>query len=260
MPELPEVEIFKRYFDSTSLGKQIAAIDVKDDRILKIEKNKFIRALTGEYFRTTNRHGKYLFAECDSKVLIIHFGMTGDLEYFVNDSKEPDYSKVLFKFTNNYILSYISTRMFGKLDITKSIQDYIHQKKLGPDALTMNYEEFIKSLNRRTTNAKTALMNQSIVCGIGNIYSDEILFKSKINPMTKINLLEESQLKALFLKIKEVLEYGIKKEGDLSTYSDKFIISHRNEADKCPVCSTSIKRYEILGRHGFYCPKCQKQE
>ena len=150
--------------------------------------------------------------------------------------------------------------MFGKLDLTKNFQDYVQQKRLGPDALTMTFDEFNKTLKRRTTNAKTALMNQSIVCGIGNIYSDEILFKSKINPMTKINLLEESQLKSLFFNIKDVLKYGIKKKGILSTYENNFIISHRNEEDKCPICSTSIKRYEILGRHGFYCPTCQRQE
>ena len=258
MPELPEVEIFKRYFDSTSIGKQIQTIEVKDIRILELDKKIFIDFLKNKKFQSTRRHGKYLFVNCGTLFLIMHFGMSGDLEHYSQTEPEPPYSKVLFKFTDKTILAYISIRMFGKLDITQNINDYIKLKKLGPDALNMNYEDFLTSLQRRTTNMKSALMNQSIVCGIGNIYSDEILFKSKINPMTKINSLDEKQVKELFSNIKTVLNYGIKKKGILSTYSDKFLIPHRSEGDDCPSCKTSIKRYELLGRHGFYCPKCQK--
>lgn len=259
MPELPEVETYRQYFESTSLGKQIIKVKVKDHRVLRIELSKFIESLQGNTFNSVVRHGKYLFIKCNSIYLVMHFGMTGDLEYYQVGEEEPLYTKVLFEFTNHHILSYISTRMFGKLELTDNVKDYIQKKKLGPDALTMTYQDFIKSLNRRTTNAKAALMNQSIVCGIGNIYSDEILFRTKINPMTKINLLEDGQLKKLFSNIKEVLNYGIEKKGILSSYSTKFLIPHRNQEDNCPICSSEIKRYELLGRHGFYCPSCQKE-
>jgi formamidopyrimidine-DNA glycosylase len=260
MPELPEVETFKQYFESTSLNKQIKNIKIKDIRILSIEESVFINAIRGKKFNSVIRHGKFLFVECNSVFLVMHFGMTGDLEYYKKGEEEPKYSKVLFEFTNNHILSYISTRMFGKLDITDDYKKYINKNRLGPDALAMSYDEFLMSLKRRTTNAKTALMNQSIICGIGNIYSDEILFRTRINPLTKINLLEEHQLKELFTNIKETLEYGIRKKGDLATYSSKLIIPHRSEEENCPVCQTPIKRYEILGRHGFFCPTCQKED
>jgi formamidopyrimidine-DNA glycosylase len=257
MPELPEVETYKQYFESTSLNKRIKNIEVRDDRILKLEKVVFIKALQENKFYSVLRHGKYLFIRSNSIFLVMHFGMTGDLEYYHRSEEEPAYAKVLFEFTNNYILSYISTRMFGKLNITNDINDFIGKKRLGPDALSMNYDEFIESLKRRTTNAKTALMNQSVISGIGNIYSDEILFRSKINPMTKINLLDDDQKKTLFSNIKGVLQYGIEKGGILSDYSDDFLIPHRNQEDKCPICKTQIERYEILGRHGFFCPNCQ---
>ncbi|MEJ2296463.1 MAG: DNA-formamidopyrimidine glycosylase family protein, partial [Candidatus Lokiarchaeota archaeon] len=198
MPELPEVETYRQYFESTSLNKRIKNIEVRDDRILKVEKDIFINTFRGKEFYSVLRHGKYLFIRSDSVFLIMHFGMTGDLEYHRNNEEEPPYVKVLFEFNNNYILSYISTRMFGKLDITNDMDAYIGKKRLGPDALTMSYDEFIKNLKRRTTNAKTALMNQSVISGIGNIYSDEILFRSKINPMTRINLLDDDHIKTLF--------------------------------------------------------------
>ena len=84
MPELPEVEIYRRYFEGSSLGKKIKDVEVKDQRILKIEKRKFIKILQDNIFRSVIRHGKYLFIECDSIYLVMHFGMTGDLEYFLS--------------------------------------------------------------------------------------------------------------------------------------------------------------------------------
>jgi formamidopyrimidine-DNA glycosylase len=121
----------------------------------------------------------------------------------------------------------------------------------------MSFEEFQSAINRRTAIMKSALLNQDIVSGIGNIYSDEILFKAKIHPKRKINTLNEDDLEKLFKSIKDVLEYGIKHEGELDTYSNSFLIPHRNKEEHCPECGTIIERYEISGRHGFYCPKCQ---
>jgi formamidopyrimidine-DNA glycosylase len=186
--------------------------------------------------------------------------MSGDLEYFPTEDPKPAYSKIIFEFNNGNSLSYISRRMFGRLFISEDIESFLIKKKLGPDAYKMSLDEFHKSLIRRTTNAKTALMNQSIVAGIGNIYSDEILFQSKINPKMKIDKIHQDKklLVTLYDKIKSVLSYGIEKKGILNTYSDDFLIPHRKKEATCPICNSIIERYDIIGRRGFYCPKCQK--
>ncbi|MFX0058794.1 MAG: DNA-formamidopyrimidine glycosylase [Candidatus Hodarchaeota archaeon] len=259
MPELPEVETFKRYLDSTSLKQKIMDVKVIDNRILDIDKSIFIKSIKGKKFENSSRHGKYLLINLKPKYLMIHFGMTGDLEYYNKNEEDPKYSKVIFLFDNGFNLAYISQRMFGRLNIFGSIEEFTKNKKLGPDAFLMNFDEFKNALKKRTAIMKNALLNQSIVSGIGNIYSDEILFKTKINPRTKINLLSESKLIELFNVIKEVLSLGIEKEGDLSIYPNNFLIPHRNKEDKCPICGTEISRYEISGRHGFFCPKCQKE-
>jgi len=258
MPELPEVETYKQYFDLTSLNRTVRNVEVRDDRVLKIPEDIFIREIRGNTFKATRRHGKYLFVELNSRFMVLHFGMTGDLEYYKKPTEEPPYSKVIFTFRNNHYLSYISRRMFGKLDITNNVEEFLKGKKLGPDAYHMNYNEFINVLKRRTTNAKTALMNQSILSGVGNIYSDEILFRTRINPMMKVNLLDESTLEELFKNIKDVLKFGIEKKGDLSKYPISFLIPHRKLDEKCPNCGKILQRYEISGRHGFYCSTCQK--
>ena len=188
----------------------------------------------------------------------MHFGMSGDLEYYDNKDDPPKFSKVIFKFTNGFSLAYISIRMFGKVSIANSIEEFIKNKKLGPDAYKMTLEEFQKAVQRRKAIVKNALLNQSFIAGVGNIYSDEILFRTKIHPKSNINSLSEGKIKELYTNIKDVLEFGIKKKGDLGSYPNDFLIPHRKKEEKCPTCNTDITRFEISGRHAFFCPSCQK--
>lgn len=259
MPELPEVETFKRYLDKTSLKQLIKKVIVTDNRILKIDESYLKASLKDKRFESSIRHGKYLFVSLNPRYLIMHFGMTGDLEYYNKKEDQPKFSKVIFQFNNDFNLAYISTRMFGKLDIVDSVEEFIKIKKIGLDAYKMSIEEFKEAVQKRTAIIKNAFLNQSFIAGVGNIYSDEILFRSKIHPKTNINSLNENKIKELFTNIKDVLKFGIEKQGDLSAYPDSFLIPHRKKEARCPFCETEIIRYELAGRHGFFCPKCQKE-
>ncbi|MFX1378648.1 MAG: Fpg/Nei family DNA glycosylase [Promethearchaeota archaeon] len=257
MPELPEVETFKHYFDETSLNQTISSLKIIDNRILNANESELRKLVINNKFKSSTRHGKHLLVNLGQGYLIMHFGMTGDLEYYNKKDEDPKYSKVIFYFNNGYNLAYTSQRMFGRIDIANSIEDFIQKKKLGPDGLKMSFEEFKRALNKRSALIKNALMNQSFIAGIGNIYSDEILFKSKINPYSKIDSLTENQAKELFDNIKKVLKFGIEKEGDLSIYPNNFLIPHRKKEEHCPICNYEITRYDISGRRGFFCPNCQ---
>ncbi|MFX1323320.1 MAG: DNA-formamidopyrimidine glycosylase [Promethearchaeota archaeon] len=259
MPELPEVETFKRYLDKTSLNQTIKGVTVIDNRILNVDESYLRKSVINKRFESSTRHGKYLLVNLKSKYLILHFGMTGDLEYYNTKDEQPKYSKVIFQFTSGFNLAYISRRMFGKLHIADSIDEFINEKKLGPDAYKMSYEDFKKAVSRRTAIMKNLLLNQSFVAGIGNIYSDEILFKSKLNPKSRINLLDDTKTVELFNNIKQVLKFGIEKEGDLSTYPDSYLIPHRKKEENCPACGIKLERFELSGRHAFFCPNCQKE-
>lgn len=257
MPELPEVETFKRYLDKTSLKQAINKIQIMDERILDTEVSNLRKLLKGKRFESSTRHGKYLLVYLKPGYLILHFGMSGDLEYYDAIEEPPKFSKVIFHFNNGFNLAYISIRMFGKVSVANSIEEFIDHKKLGPDAYKMTLEEFQKAVQRRKAIAKNALLNQSFIAGVGNIYSDEILFRTKIHPKTNINTLSDGKIKELYKNIKDVLEYGIKKKGDLSSYSNEFLIPHRKKEEKCPTCNSDITRFEVSGRHGFFCPSCQ---
>jgi formamidopyrimidine-DNA glycosylase len=257
MPELPEVETFKQYIDETSLEQDIKGVKVIDDRVLTINRSLLRKSVLSKKFESSTRHGKYLLVFLNPKYLVFHFGMTGDLEYYYKNDDEPKFSKVIFQFKNGYNLAYISRRMFGRLYIADSVEKFIKVKKLGPDAFKMSFDEFKGAMKRRTAILKSALLNQSFISGIGNIYSDEILFRTKLNPKSKIDTLDENKIHELFTNIKDVLKFGIEKKGDLSSYPDDFIIPHRNKEELCPSCGNEIERFEISGRHGFFCPNCQ---
>jgi len=182
MPELPEVETFKRYLDKSSLRQLIKEVKVSDERVLNVDYLYLRKSAVNKQFVSSNRHGKYLFVWLNPKFLVMHFGMTGDLQYYNSKFAEPKFSKVIFYFRNNFNLAYKSSRMFGRLDIVDSIEDYIKKKRLGPDAFKMSFEEFTGALKRRTAIIKNALLNQSFIAGIGNIYSDEILYRTKLHP------------------------------------------------------------------------------
>jgi len=259
MPELPEVETFKRYLDQTSLDQIIKEIQVTDNRILNTEEDYLRKSLIGKKFVTSIRHGKYLLVHLKPRFLVMHFGMSGALEYYNKKNDPPKFSKVIFQFNNGFNLAYISVRMFGKVSVVDSFEDFLREKKLGPDAYKMTFNEFQLAVQRRSAIVKNALLNQSFIAGVGNIYSDEILFRSKIHPRTNINSLNESKIKELYGNIIDVLEFGIKKKGDLSTYPKEFLIPHRKKEEKCPICNSDITRFEISGRHAFYCPSYQKE-
>ncbi len=259
MPELPEVETFKQYFDKTSLGQLITKVKINDNRVLNTTENFCKKKIINKQFESTIRHGKHLFVHLKPNYLIMHFGMTGDLEYYSKKEDDPPYSKVIFQFENGYNLAYISLRMFGKLDIAESIEDFIEKKKLGPDAYKMSFEDFQGALKRRTAIAKNALLNQSLVAGIGNLYSDEILFRTKLHPKSKLDQIDDEKVKELYTNIKDVLQYGIEKKGDLSVYPNNFIIPHRKKEEFCPICNSELSFLDISGRRSFFCPICQKE-
>lgn len=123
MPELPDVEVLKKYLDSTSLHQKIENVKVESKQVLKsISPQELKSELTGHEFASTKRHGKFMFVELDNhKWLVLHFGMTGDLQYYKKEDKEPEYRLLEFDFSNGYHLAYIMTRKLGEVRVTDLI-------------------------------------------------------------------------------------------------------------------------------------------
>jgi formamidopyrimidine-DNA glycosylase len=261
MPELPDVEVLKRYLDSTALHQKIEKVEVNSDQVLReISSRKINHELKGHAFERTRRHGKFMFVKINGGGwLVLHFGMTGDLKYYMREDKRPEYVQVEFNFSNGYHLAYVMTRKLGEVRVIGDVEKFVEEKGLGPDVMGENFtfERFKKLLAGRRGMVKPTLMNQRIMAGIGNVYSDEILYQARIHPETSVDDLRESDLRKIYEKMNYVLKTAIKRQAIPDRYPDSFITKHRDEGEKCPDYNGKVERLKVSGRSAYYCPSCQ---
>jgi formamidopyrimidine-DNA glycosylase len=261
MPELPDVEMFKRYLDATSLHQRIDDVDVRNAYILKdVTARELARGLKGRRFESSRRHGKHLFVRADGKLwLRLHFGMTGSLEYFKDDGHAPWHTRVLFVFADNHRLAFDDQRQFGQIGLLKDVDEFLKKRALGPDALDLDLGEFRKILGKRRGAVKSILMNQQLIAGIGNIYADEILFRARMHPATEISRLDDKALTKLFRATHYILEKAITAKADVNQMPRSWLLPHRGKHGKCPRCGRELKSSRIGGRTAWFCPHCQKR-
>lgn len=265
MPELPDVERFKSYIDSTSLHQPIAEVKAKDSYTLKdIGPGTLKKCLAGQHLAETVRHGKYLFLNLnDHDTLLLHFGMTGYPKYFKNEEKKPDYIQLLLTFDNGFSLAYCCRRKLGEIRLVEDAHTFISDNKLGPDALDpdLDFNAFMNAFEGRRGMIKPALMNQEIIAGIGNEYSDEILFQTGIHPKMRVADLEQSDLKELYNIMQRVLTKAIDCRAEKDRFPDHFLLHNRNEEADCPGgCGGTIQTLEVSGRTAYFCPDCQEKQ
>jgi formamidopyrimidine-DNA glycosylase len=259
MPELPDVEVFRRYMNATSLHQKIAGIEVDQDRVIQdITPSGLGKKLKGRQFERTRRHGKHMFACVDKEFwLMFHFGMTGFLKYFKRKEESPPHTRLLFHFENGYHLAYDNQRMLGKIQVVENAGDFVIKNKLGPDALDVSLSAFKNLIKGRRAAVKTFLMNQSMIAGIGNIYSDEILFQAEIHPNTLVKHLDGERIANLHKRMVQVLKTAIEKKADPDLLPADFLIPHRGRENICPRCGGDIKKIKVNSRGTYFCPRCQ---
>jgi len=263
MPELPDVEVFRRYLGSTALHQTIDEVGVRSKRLLKGLSERTLRShLKGRSIQQTDRHGKYLLAGVKANEwLVLHFGMTGFLKYFKNENKEPEYTQMLISFKNGFHLAYVAPRKLGQIFLIDSKKTLIEEKELGPDVLDGDFDlqAFKEALFRSRGMIKSTLMSQKIMAGIGNIYSDEILFQARIHPKATVDRLDRDQRGRLFRALKRVLRKAIEVQADPQRLPSSYLISHRDPEERCPRCKGKVEKIEVSGRSGYYCPRCQSR-
>jgi formamidopyrimidine-DNA glycosylase len=260
MPELPEVEIYSRYFARHALGQRIQRAGVRDDRILgDIRKERFARELKGRTFTAVRRHGKHLFANAGERWLHLHFGMTGDLAYY-GDAPEPRFAKVVFDFDNGSHLAFEDMRLFGVVDLVSSPDEFIAEHRLGPDPLDPKFDlrSFRKLFTSRRGATKSLLMTQEIIAGIGNLYADETLFQTAIHPRRPVDELAPAEVRDIFTTMRKMLRDVIERKERNAGYPPRYLIHHREEGERCPKCGGEIERAVVFGRTTYFCGKHQK--
>lgn len=259
MPELPEVEIYSRYFRQHALGQKIAAVRVRDERVLgDIRPDRLSRALRGRTFRDVRRHGKHLFADAGGTWLHLHFGMTGDLAAYRED--EPRFARVIFDFSSGVHLAFEDMRLFGVVDLTPDPDQFISDRGLGPDPLDPSFKlaGFRRLLDRRKGAIKSLLMSQEIIAGIGNLYADEILFQTSIHPRRPVDRIRPEEVRAMFTTMRKILREVIARREGGKDVPATYLLSHREIGDLCPRCGGEVVRSVVFGRTTYHCGRHQR--
>ncbi|RMH10099.1 MAG: Fpg/Nei family DNA glycosylase [Nitrospirae bacterium] len=263
MPELPEVEIFRRYAHSVALHHPIVHVEVKAPVLLSgLPPDQFGRRICGQAFTETARHGKHLFLKLSGgSWLMIHFGMTGGLTYVRSRGECPRFTGVRFSFSNGHALVYVSARKLGQLCLTAQPASFVTARHLGPDALDpcLTPQDLGRVLRSRKRAVKLVLMDQHLIAGIGNLYADEILFQARLHPFQPAHQLNCRQVTRLFRALRHVCTLAIARDANPSRYPRTWLWHARFAGGRCPRCKASVVHAAKLGsRTTYWCPQCQR--
>lgn len=269
MPELPEVEIRRQYLETSSLFQPIQHIEVEDKKLITTDYPILMSTLAGRQFTGTRRVGKNLFVLTDEPNVIVrmHFGMTGDLEYYHASIDRPRFARIVFEFSNGYNLGFLCPRKFERVGLVSDIDAYLRDKKIGPDGLDISLDTLTNHVRRKKAFIKPVLLNQGVVAGLGNWIVDEVLFQAFVHPEQRANTLTDAQMTQLHNAIRLVLQTAIRHEATYRDFPNDFLIHVREwddspyddvEAHKfCPRCRIRIERSTVGGRTTFFCPQEQ---
>ena len=267
MPELPEVETIKNELSPWVMGQSFTQVAIFDaDLVPEIPTEEFHHKLIGQMVQNLGRRGKYLiFNLASSQSLIMHFRMTGAL--LLNPRKIDPYARAVFQFSNGVQVVFIDQRRLGAMWLVENADTVVG--KLGPEPLDKSFTTGIlaQRLSRHHIPVKAALLDQSMIAGIGNMYADEALFAARIHPLRRVDALSVHETQSLYSSIRDVLRTAIgnkgasvdtyvRPEGQLGTAQFDFKVAHRY-GEPCPVCGTPIRRILVRNRGSYFCPNCQ---
>ncbi len=271
MPELPEVQTIVDALKKSIVGKKIKSINIDSSRVFSQNKASLKKGLKGRKIISIKRRGKFIIIEMSrNRSLLIHLGMTGGIFFSTENQLPEKHDHLIIKFTDRTQITYHDPRKFGKVKSVSSLEIDKNPEiaKLGPEPLKISENEFVNLLKKRKGRIKTTLLNQKVLAGLGNIYSDEALFDARIYPLTKADRLKEKMLSKLHLSIQKILKKAIRAGGSsvddyLNIDGEKgfFQFHHKvygREGKPCKRCKAKIKRIRISQRSSFFCPSCQK--
>ena len=259
MPELPDVEGFKRYFVRHAAGHRIVTVEVLDRALVRNATAPALeRALDDRRFTRARRHGKWLIAETGGPCVLFHFGMTGLLAWSRSADERHPHDRVIFRLTDGE-LRYRNMRRFGGIWLARDAREREAViGDLGPDALAVRRAEFHERIGGRRGAIKPVLMDQRLIAGLGNLLCDEVLWRARLNPFNRVPSIDERARDAIYDRMNEVLRESNRhgrvppKEGWLTGVRD-------DRSGRCPRCGARLRRAPLGGRTTCWCPRCQRR-
>jgi formamidopyrimidine-DNA glycosylase len=276
MPELPEVETVVRGLRAPLIGRTVQTMWSDVGRTVGTpQPDEFAARIAGQTFRAINRRAKYIIAQLDRDILVVHLKMTGRL-YVVGRDEEQDGDRWLrfrLGLDNGTELRFSDSRRFGRVYLTDDFSAIsTGAAALGPEPLEDDFtlEVFNERLKGRGKNIKALLLDQSFIAGVGNIYADEALFRAGIHPLRRSNTLKPDEIARLYETVRAALADGIdyegasvnwyrKPDGTMGESQDHLYVYGR-EGEHCRTCGRPIEKLRVAQRGTHVCPNCQPLE
>jgi formamidopyrimidine-DNA glycosylase len=260
VPELPDVEGYRRFFALHAAGRTVERVVVTDPAIVRNAAPEALdRALRGRTFAEPERHGKWLLAWTDGPALLFHFGMTGFFETAPSPEGRHPHDRVILELDRRE-LRYRNMRKFGGVWLAHDeAEARAITGELGPDALSVSRREFLERLSRRRGGAKAVLMDQRFMAGVGNLLADEILWQARIHPKRRVEDLSDGERERLFEALRKVVRGTVAVEEGGGAFKRTWLLSVRGDPGAvCPRCGTQLSRTVAAGRTTWFCPSCQE--
>jgi formamidopyrimidine-DNA glycosylase len=258
VPELPDVEASRRFLAEHATGRRIDRVRTTDDGILRnVSARSLDRALRGHRFEEPTRHGKWLLAWTTGPVVLLHFGMTGELGWAEDESGRHRHDRVIFELEGGE-LRYRNMRKLGGLWLAhdeRETGDVLGP--LGPDALQLDRQGFEAALGPRRGRVKAVLMNQSVLAGVGNLLADEVLWQARIHPALRLEELGEEERARLYRSLRRVLRISVERFDYVPRMRGWLNHVRGRPGARCPRCRTPLVRMVVAGRTTYLCPACQ---
>lgn len=257
MPELPDVEAFRRVLDEHTVGRQVRAVEVTDSGVLRgVTASRLCDAVSGRRFRSPRRHGKWLIAPIGGGALLMHFGMTGSLRWSAGDDDRGPHDRIVFSFRGGELRYRDQRKLKGLQLVADEAEVADRLDDLGPDALSLSRVELGDRLAGTRRGVKSALTDQAVVAGLGNLLADEILWRARIDPRRSCADLGQSDLIRLHGRLTTVLRASVK-AGRVPP-RPTWLTGRRDEpSGSCPRCGTTLRHGRVNGRGTTWCPHCQ---
>jgi len=275
MPELPEVETIRRIIEPQISGRSITSLEIHNPQIIAFpDADTFSSSLVGCSFTGMSRRGKFLIFHLDNgSRLVLHLRMTGQLLVTPADYQEEKHTHLKAELSDEKQIRYIDIRRFGRFWLLgrDEADTVTGMDKLGiePDDAALTVDLLKEKLSKRKKAIKEMLHDQTIIAGIGNIYSDEILHAARIYPEKSCNALTNAEWKRLAEQIPKVITWAVEANeitpedylaGKGKEYRNTpFLKAYGHNGKPCEVCGTLFEKITVGGRSSCYCPKCQKK-
>lgn len=272
MPEIAEVRTVARTLNKKIVGRKIINVETPYDKIIEGDVLEFKKALEDKYITNVDNYGKWIFISLGDLTIMSHLRMEGKYYIKPRDEEWSKHEHIIMHLDDGTDLRYHDVRKFGKMILVNTDEIYKQPEisKLGiePDSKSLTSGYIYHAVHGSSLPIKTLLLDQTIINGLGNIYADEVLFRSKINPLRLGSSITLKECEAIKESAKEVITKATELGGSTirsytsslgvtGSYQNELMV-HTREKEPCKVCGSIIEKTRVGGRGTYFCPNCQK--